>query len=280
MHRSKTIEKKSTDLIRRFSLLADELQWKAVQKITGFFCCFMLMTSFQKPSPSEEASLMVHFQVYVHGEPLQLNKKYKNPFGEIFELNRFRFYIGKAGPLYTESGFKQTARPDYQLIDFSDSSSTHIEIPAYSGSACNGIQFQLGVDSAIQTKGAQSGVLDPVKGMFWTWNSGYLSFKMEGYSPISTQPAHIIAYHIGGYRYPNSTVWNIKINTTNEEVFRITRDSRLIVEVPIELDYFFDGPTPLHIKEIPACTTPGQEARNLSENFVASFTGLTLISNK
>ena len=240
----------------------------------------MLMTSFQKSDPSAAPSLMIHFQAYVHGEPLQLNKKYKNPFGEIFELNRFRFYIGKAGPLYTESGFKPTVSPGYQLIDFSDTSSTHIEIPASAGGACNGIQFQLGVDSADQNKGAQSGMLDPAKGMFWTWNSGYLSFKIEGYSPISSQPAHIIAYHIGGYRFPNSTVWNIKINTTNEEVFRITKENRVTVEVPIELDYFFDGPTPLHIKEIPACTIPGPEARNLSENFIASFTGLTLITNK
>jgi hypothetical protein len=280
MRRSKTIEKKSTDLIKRSYILADESRWKPFKKIIGFFCCFMLITSFQKSNLFAEPSLIIHFRAYVHGEPLQLNKKYKNPFGEIFELNRFRFYIGKAGPLYTESGFKSTVSSDYQLVDFSDSSSTHIELPASAGSACNGIQFQLGVDSADQNKGAQSGMLDPAKGMFWTWNTGYLSFKMEGYSPISTQPAHIIAYHIGGYRYPNSTVWNIKINTTNEEVFRITKENRITVEVPIELDYFFDGPTPLHINEISACTTPGPEARNMSENFISSFTGLTLTSNK
>ncbi len=85
--------------------------------------------------------------------------------------------------------------------------------------------------------------LDPTKGMFWTWNSGYLSFKIEGYSPVSTQPAHIIAYHIGGYRSAYNTVWKIKLYSTNDDTFRITKKSKMVVEIPIELDYFFDGTT-------------------------------------
>ncbi len=243
------------------------------------FCCFLFwISAFQSPRQPAAASLIIQFRAYVHGERLQMNKNYKTPFGEEFEISRFRFYVGKLSPLYTESGFQAVTDRRYQLIDFSDSSSTSIRIPAFAGSACNGIQFELGVDSADQIRGAQSGVLDPVRGMYWTWNSGYQSFKIEGSSPVSMQPSHMMAYHIGGYRYPNSTVWKIKINTTNEEVFRISNENRIIVEVPVELDYFFDGPMPLHIRETPACTTPGDMARKLSENFIGSFTGLTLIS--
>jgi len=222
--------------------------------------------------------LIIHFRAYIHGEPLQLNKKYKNPFGEIFSISRFRFYAGSIAPVYADAGFKNSMTPAYHLIDFSDSASTCIEIPSAAG-ACNGIQFQLGVDSADQGRGAQTGALDPAKGMFWTWNSGYQSFKIEGYSPLSAQPAHTIAYHIGGYRSPYSTVWKIRIYTTDDELFRITKENKIIVEIPIELDYFFDGPAPLHIKEIPACTTAGALARKISENFIGTFTGLTLYQN-
>ena len=238
---------------------------------------FLVTSSFHATEPRMDAELIIHFRAYVHGEPLQLNKKYKNPFGEIFQISRFRFYVGKIAPVYADVTVKTNLSPSYHLIDFSDSSSTRIEIPVSSG-ACNGIQFLLGVDSIDQGRGAQTGALDPVKGMFWTWNSGYQSFKIEGVSPFSGQPAHIMAYHIGGYRSPYSTVWKIMINTTDDESFGITKENKIIVEVPVELDYFFDGPTPLHIKTVSSCTTPGDLARKISENFIGTFTGLTLIS--
>jgi hypothetical protein len=236
---------------------------------------FLIVISFRKPEAGP--TLILHFRIYVHGEPMQLNKKYRNPFGEIYEISRFRFYIGNITPAYTDKETKPEKSSSYQLIDFSDSTTTFMEFPATMGT-CNGIEFELGVDSIDQNRGAQTGQLDPSKGMFWTWNSGYQSFKIEGYSPFSNQPAHIIAYHIGGYRYPFSTVWKIKMNTTNDEIFRITSEYKIIVEVPVELDYFFDGPTPLHIKEISSCTTPGELSRKISENFIGSFTGLVLTS--
>lgn len=239
---------------------------------------FILMASFQKRAPLTKALLIIHFRAVVHGVPLQLNKKYKNPFGEIFEISRFRFYAGQISPVYTDSTVKTKIQNKYHLIDFSDSSSTRIAISVMAGT-CNGIQFLLGVDSTDQSGGAQTGALDPARGMFWTWNSGYQSFKLEGSSPVSGQPAHTIAYHIGGYRYPYSTVWKIRINTTDDEVFRITNENKINVDIPLDLDYFFDGQTPVHIKEIPTCTTTGELARKISENFIGTFTGLTLSDN-
>jgi hypothetical protein len=236
---------------------------------------FLILSSFHIPRSTAGAELKIRFRAYVHGEPLQLNKKYHNPFGEIFEITRFRFYAGRIAPAYADSNSKITIRNTYHLIDFSDSASTQIIIPASPG-LCDGIQFLLGVDSLDQIRGAQTGALDPVRGMFWTWNSGYQSFKIEGYSPVSLQPAHIIAYHIGGYRYPYSTVWKIRINTTDNEEFRITTEYKIEVEIPIELDYFFDGQTPLHIHDISSCTTAGEMAWKISENFIGSFNGLTL----
>jgi hypothetical protein len=237
-----------------------------------------VITSFHKANPVANAQLTIRFRAYVHGVPLVMNKKYKNPFGEIFEISRFRFYAGQVAPVYTDSNIKSDMSSDYHLIDFSDSVSTCLVLPA-TGGLCNGIRFLLGVDSLDQIRGAQNGALDPIRGMYWTWNSGYQSFKIEGYSPASGQPAHMIAYHIGGFRHPYSTVWQIRINTTDEEVFRVTEENKIIVEVPIELDYFFDGQTPLHIREISSCVTAGEMAWKISENFIGSFNGLILSKN-
>jgi len=247
-------------------------------KISNWFTLifFLITTSFRRSDPEKDAIMVIRFAVYVHGVPMQLNKKYKNPFSEIFEISRFRFYTGKMVTIYSDAGIKTNLSNAYHLIDFSDSASTLIELRVKEGS-CKEIQFQLGIDSTDQNQGAQSGVLDPVKGMFWTWNSGYQSFKIEGVSPASDQPAHMMAYHIGGYRYPYSTVWKIKLSA--DKIIRISKMNKTMVEIPIELDNFFDGPHPLHIKEIPDCTTPGELARKISENFISSFKGPVITLN-
>jgi hypothetical protein len=205
-----------------------------------------------------------------------LNKKYQNPFGETFVITRFRFYAGKIAPVYSNANFKSTIRSHYHLIDFSDSSTTQIDLPVTAGIIYNGVQFQLGIDSADQNHGAQSGALDPAKGMFWTWNSGYINVKLEGYSPVSMRPAHIFEYHIGGYRSLHNTVWKIKLYSTNDQSFLVSKQNKITIEVAMDLDYLFDGPTPIHISETPSCMQPGELARKISENFVGTFTGLTI----
>jgi hypothetical protein len=250
------------------------------QKTKGFSISLFLLFvlgSFQKKET--DSSLIIQFRAYVHGVPLEFNKQYLNPFGETFEITRFRFYAGKLSPVYANANFKTKTSSRYHLIDFSDSATTRIEVPVSAGIIYNGLQFQMGIDSADQVRGAQSGALDPAKGMFWTWNSGYINFKIEGHSPISNQPAHIFEYHIGGYRETYNTVWKIKLYSTNDESFRTSKENKIIIVVAMDLDYFFDGPTPIHISETPNCMKPGSLARKISENFIGTFTSLTIAPN-
>ncbi|HEY4155870.1 MAG TPA: MbnP family protein [Puia sp.] len=242
----------------------------------------MGISAFQtgrKPLPSgigisDPPNLILHFKVTVHGQPFQLHKTYLNPFGESFTPDIFRFYAGKITASYKNGAQVKGHSPEsYHLIDFADSASTQVALRIREG-VYNEIHFLLGIDSIDQVGGAQSGPLDPVKGMFWTWNSGYLSFKIEGSSPKSTEPAHAFAYHIGGYRWPNRTSRNIKIGTGNGRPFRINREGATVLNIPLELDHFFDGITPIHIRNIPACTSPGRLARQIAENFTAVFTGI------
>jgi hypothetical protein len=57
--------------------------------------------------------------------------------------------------------------------------------------------------------------------MFWTWNSGYQSLNWKDSHQINPA-AHIIAYHIGGYRLPIALSGN-QDQHTDDESFRITR---------------------------------------------------------
>ena len=46
--------------------------------------------------------------------------------------------------------------------------------------------------------------------MYWTWQSGYINFKIEGRIKTDNKPWQKIEYHIGGYRSPYNCfqVWN------------------------------------------------------------------------
>ncbi len=76
------------------------------------------------------------------------------------------------------------------------------------------LTFTLGVDSLRNTKdiSQRTGVLDPTGAgadMYWSWNSGYIFFKMEGTSPASMMGDYM--YHVGlfgGMSTP--TINNIK----------------------------------------------------------------------
>lgn len=56
---------------------------------------------------------------------------------------------------------------EYFLIDASDAGSTTIALQALPGKY-DQVAFTIGVDSIRNISGAQTGALDPGKGMFWT----------------------------------------------------------------------------------------------------------------
>lgn len=68
----------------------------------------------------------------------------------------------------------------------------------------------------------------------------------------------------------------MKIGTHSDEQFRVGRSSTTNLVIPIELDYFFDGLTQIHIRNKAACTSPGDDARLISGNFTGAFTGIEI----
>ena len=120
---------------------------------------------------------------------------YKNSFGEEYTISKLKYYIGRVSvpgsQIYKENDF-------YHLINAADSDNS-FRISVDPGSY-KSIQFLLGVDSLSNCSGAQSGALDPVNDMFWTWNSGYVMFKLEGTSAASTADLQRIEHHVGGFK--------------------------------------------------------------------------------
>ena len=188
---------------------------------------------------------------------------YTNASGEAFSIDKCLFYLSNFA-VQSSSGKWFPIRDSYFLANILDSSSLQIRLPIPSSDIVN-IRFLLGVDSIKNVSGIQSGVLDPARGMFWTWNTGYVMAKMEGSSPVSPMPGKKFTYHVGGFAGEQNVTKLIQlaINKKSIEQHRILLSADLLS--------WFNGATPLSIAAHPICHVPGMLANQIANNYQFQF---------
>ena len=112
-------------------------------------------------------------------------------------LHTLKFYL--SAPVVFDKG-KQVWSQAMQarLFDYSDGEKEIIwSLPIPSSISFDSIAFNIGTDSILNTAGVLEGDLSPLKGMYWSWQSGYVNTKIEGH--CAEQP---ITLHLGGYLSP------------------------------------------------------------------------------
>ena len=85
------------------------------------------------------------------------------------------------------------------------------------------VSFLLGTDYAANTSGVLEGDLDPINGMYWAWNSGYINVKLEG-KRVTNGNNKTFEFHLGGYVAPHATARNIRSVNIEKSNRQITID--------------------------------------------------------
>ena len=80
------------------------------------------------------------------------------------------------------------------------------------------VSFLLGVGEKTAARGIGEGDLDPIKGMYWTWQSGYINFKMEGVSSNSPSRKNKFLLHLGGYKKTLNTNQKVSLSIRNPDI--------------------------------------------------------------
>lgn len=111
------------------------------------------------------------------------------------QITSLKFYLSNIKFLY-QGKVKFTSKA-YYLVDLSKDKMVDIEIPKHL--KFDAIIIGVGIDSTKSVSGVFGGDLDPQNGMYWAWNSGYINWKLEGNSNLSTKRKQSFIYHIGGY---------------------------------------------------------------------------------
>ena len=133
-----------------------------------------------------------------------LNDTLNHPMtGDTLAFTKFQHYISNI-KLIKDDGSVWTQEESYYLLDVNDANSLSINITDVPEGMYNAIEITFGVDSTRNVSGAQTGALDVVNGMFWSWNTGYIMLKAEGVSPNAD--GGTFAYHLGGFSGENSVL--------------------------------------------------------------------------
>lgn len=246
--------------------------------------------------PAVRYPLMIRFRNCAGNRPLQLSGElYSNSFGETFSVEQFKYYISairvtgeRAGGLDGDSGsgVEEVLLKEAHLVDEGDSSSLTLNLST-EFDRIRTIRFVVGVDSLANTGGVQGGDLDPMLGMFWTWNTGYVYARLEGESDSAHSPAHRFTWDIGGYKDPANALRTVTLEMGKgrkltggwvrgggpggEEAGLNGAGGKNVICITADLLKWFDGKSPIHLSRTPVCHQPGALAMRIANNYSTMF---------
>jgi hypothetical protein len=244
--------------------------------ITGIISCQKEL-HFDKV-PEKDHNLVLKFKPIVQydSNKLAFGTAYSNFFKESFTVTGFKFYIHNVQLINTDSNkvFELSA-DKYFLIDFSDSAKCIINM-AVLPYTYNRIAFTVGIDSARNVSGAQTGALDPANGMFWTWNTGYIMAKLEGTSPVAAGGR--FEYHIGGFQEPDNVLKKITLLFPFAQNIDLKPGETTEMDITADAYDWFNNPHDIRLNTNPVIATPGSLAKEVAENYSKMFTVVAIIN--
>lgn len=167
---------------------------------------------------SAKRMLPIKFEMMYGQKPLRLSDT-----GTGFRISAFRFYISGM-EFYDGDKVQWKITNSFHLIDASVPSSLQFQIEIPPQLRYTSVKFILGIDSATNVSGVLAGDLDPSKGMYWAWQSGYINFKLEGASANCPTRNNEFQFHLGGYASPFASVQTVTIKGSGTDKLTIRAD--------------------------------------------------------
>ncbi len=186
---------------------------------------------------------------------LVMDSTYQLNTTDSIQITALRFYISGIELLEKNKTVWKDA-VQFHLIDAFNEKTLLVNIP--SNISYTKLKFNLGIDSTTNVSGALGGDLDPTKGMYWTWQSGYINFKLEGTSNICKTRHNEFQFHLGGYQYPNNNLQTVFIDAVSKQNIEVGVDIQKIINQ-------------INLTQQHHIMSPGQEAMDFSEKVINSL---------
>ena len=196
-------------------------------------------------------SLTISFKPLFDAVPLEINKTYVSAKKDTLSVSSFKCYISNIEIQYADKSVVKV-KNSYHLLDIENPNSLQFPIAKKSEKQISKIVFTIGIDSLTSTSGALGGDLDPINGMYWAWQSGYVNMKLEGQSSSCATRKHQFQFHLGGYLQPYAAMRRktIIVNAVGD------------ISIGIDVSIFFGA---IELQHINSIMIPGKEAMDLSD---------------
>ena len=110
--------------------------------------------------------------------PFALNTSYLTPLGDSIKVSELSYYLTNVSLLNANNVWVNLG--NYDLVDVTDAASMNITLNNVPAGIYSKVRFLIGVDSLANSTGVHEGELSPAFGMYWTWATGYVFFRMKG----------------------------------------------------------------------------------------------------
>lgn len=206
-----------------------------------------------------------------------LTPKYITANNDTFSVTMLKYYISNI-KLKRPDGSYYVEEESYRLIDAADTTNSckfvlkNVPIENYIA-----MEFTIGVDSARNCSGAQTGALSPLNDMFWSWNQGYIFYKFEGFtSAVPHFGIHNLTFHVGGFIPPFNLIKTVTVPFTSTAL-NVEEDHVSTLFLKANVLEAFRTPTTLDFSTL-SVSTSANSSKLLANNYIDMFT-LAAIKN-
>lgn len=221
----------------------------------NFFFIFLLCLSFQGFSQGLRINVLPVFG----NETIAEDTWFVSSNGDSIQIENMRFYLSNI-QFVLHNGQVVKDNQKAHLVDVFEPNSLTFLIENIGDKAIKQMQFNIGIDSTTSVSGALSGDLDPSKGMYWAWQSGYINMKIEGQSPVCKTRKNVFQFHIGGYMQPFYAMRQVALSLKGQNTEGVV--------LKINLSDFFKN---IHLATQNSLMIPSQEAMQLADWSVNMF---------
>lgn len=216
------------------------------------------------PAPTYPAGkISMYWEHWWGNMPFSMEADLLTSANDTLYFERAKYYITNIELVKTNDSV-YVEPESYRLMNLAEANSLIFNLSKVPTGTYKAIRFMMGVDSARNMSGAQTGALDPANGMFWSWSTGYIHFKLEGKYGLARQP---FAYHIGGFRRNQVSMRKVNMSAN----FTVAQDSSSKLIMRADVKKTFEGPNPINVRQQPDVTLPGPVALGIADNVQLMF---------